>query len=103
MSKIYWRTEPTFVETPADDLWLVVKFQSNSVIAGSPRNSFRTSVRNEFVGGRALNAGWPPLAVLTAIKLRMPINMPGSQTVGDKFHGQKGNSPDRQIRSLSLC
>ena len=25
----------------------------------------------------------------------------GSQTVGDKFHGQKGNSPDRQLRSLN--
>ena len=26
---------------------------------------------------------------------------PGSQTVGDKFHGQKGNSPDRRLRSLN--
>ena len=33
-----------FVEKPADDLWLVVKFQSNLVIAGSPRNSFRASL-----------------------------------------------------------
>ena len=24
----------------------------------------------------------------------------GSQSVGDNFHGQKGNSPDRQLRSL---
>ena len=28
---------------------------------------------------------------------------PGSQTVGDKFHGQKGNSPDRRLRSLNSC
>ena len=27
----------------------------------------------------------------------------GSQTVGDKVHGQKGNSPDRQLRSLNLA
>ena len=27
----------------------------------------------------------------------------GGQTVGDKFHGQKGNSPDRRIRSLNSC
>jgi len=24
----------------------------------------------------------------------------GSQTMGDKLHGRKGNSPDRQLRSL---
>ena len=38
-----------------DDLWVAVKFQSNSEIAGSPRNSFRASVGNEFNGGKALN------------------------------------------------
>ena len=27
----------------------------------------------------------------------------GSQTVGDKFHGQKGNSPDLQLRSQNVC
>ena len=39
----------------ADDLWVAVKFQSNLEIAGSPRNSFRASVGNEFPGGKALN------------------------------------------------
>ena len=28
-----------------DDLWIAVKFQSNSDIAGSPRNSFRASLK----------------------------------------------------------
>ena len=32
------------VENLGDDLWLGVKGQSNSVIAGSPRNAFRCSV-----------------------------------------------------------
>jgi len=32
-------------EKTVDDLWLVVKFQSSLEIAGSPRNSFRTSVK----------------------------------------------------------
>ena len=27
-----------------DDVWIAVKFQSNSDIAGSPRNSFRASL-----------------------------------------------------------
>ena len=38
-----------------DEVWLAVKFQTNLEIAGSPRNSFRASVRNEFNGGKALN------------------------------------------------
>ena len=38
-----------------DDLWIAEKFQSNSEIAGSPRNSFRASVDQEITGGRALN------------------------------------------------
>ena len=36
------RTDP--VEKLADDLWIAEKFQSNSDIAGSPRNSFRASL-----------------------------------------------------------
>ena len=31
------------------------KFQSNSEIAGSPRNSFRASLEEESSGGKALN------------------------------------------------
>ena len=33
------------VENKGDDLWVGVKGQSNPVIAGSPRNAFRCSVR----------------------------------------------------------
>ena len=43
-SKIRRRSEPTFVAMPADELWIVEKFQSSRGIAGSPRNSFRASV-----------------------------------------------------------
>ena len=50
-----WRTEPTFVAMTGDEVWLAVKFQTNLEIAGSPRNSFRTSVGYEFNGGKALN------------------------------------------------
>jgi len=36
------------------------------------------------------------------IKPLMPFHpYLGSETVGDKLHGQKGNSPDHQLRSLS--
>ena len=43
--KISWRTEPTYVEKCGDDLWIGVKCQSNLEIAGSPRNSFRASLK----------------------------------------------------------
>ena len=43
------------VEKGSDELWVAEKFQTNSEIAGSPRNSFRASVGNEFSGGKALN------------------------------------------------
>jgi hypothetical protein len=36
-------------------LWIAVKFQSSPEIAGSPRNSFRASLKVERSGGRALN------------------------------------------------
>ena len=49
MGKTKWRTEPTYPETCADDLWLAVKFQSNSDIAGSPRNRFRPSLEISYV------------------------------------------------------
>ena len=32
------------VEKGSDEVWVAVKFQSNSEIASSPRNSFRASV-----------------------------------------------------------
>ena len=54
-------------------MWVAEKFQSNPDIAGSPRNSFRASVGNEFSGGKALNRlGVERL--LNLIKLRRPDN-----------------------------
>jgi hypothetical protein len=39
----------------SDELWIGVKGQSNSVIAGSPRNISRYSLMKLSNGGRALN------------------------------------------------
>ena len=52
-------------------------------------------------GGRALNVrGGESLP--NTIKLRMPLNADhGSQSARDKFRGQKGNTPDQPLRSLS--
>ena len=54
-------------------MWVAEKFQSNPEIAGSPRNSFRTSVGYEFNGGKALN-GLGAARLLNPIKLQMPDN-----------------------------
>ena len=43
------------VEKGSDELWIAEKFQTNSEIAGSPRNSFRASLRIDSNGGKALN------------------------------------------------
>ena len=43
------------VEKVGDELWIGEKFQSNPEIAGSPRNSFRASLKCMSSGGRALN------------------------------------------------
>jgi hypothetical protein len=54
LSKINWRAELIDVKKSRDELWLAEKFQSNSEIAGSPRNSFRASLEKIACGGRAL-------------------------------------------------
>ena len=99
MSKIKWRTEPVFVEKDSDDLWIAEKFQSNSEIAGSPRNSFRASLEDKISGGRALKELGAKPGYRTLSNSEYHVCKNRSQTVGDKFHGQKGNSPDRQLRS----
>ena len=73
MSKIPWRSEHTSVEKGGDEVWIAEKFQSNSEIAGSPRNSFRASLVEESGGGRALN-GLGAERLPNLIKLRMPDN-----------------------------
>ena len=57
----------------ADEVWVAEKFQSNSDIAGSLRNSFRASVDIKITGGKALN-GLGAEKLLNPIKLRIPDN-----------------------------
>ena len=52
-------------------MWIAEKFQSNPEIAGSPRNSFRTSLVIKIIGGKALN-GLASERIAKPIKLRMP-------------------------------
>ena len=84
-----------------DDLWLGVKGQANPDIAGSPRNYFGSASRLS-AGGRALEGlgGFTALPNLTKTPNTGEIDR-GRQTMGAKVHVRKGNSPDRQLRSLS--
>lgn len=43
----------------SDELWEAVKCQTNSAIAGSPRNRLRASLESEAAGGRALSRCGP--------------------------------------------
>ncbi len=74
MGKTTWRAEPTPVENAADELWIAVKCQSNSDIAGSPRNAFRCSVVDGSVVGRALNGLGAITSLPNPTKLRMAAN-----------------------------
>ena len=73
MGKTTWRAEHTFVEKTGDEVWVAEKFQSNSEIAGSPRNSFRASLAKKITGGKALTELGAE-RLLNSIKLRMPDN-----------------------------
>ena len=92
-------TYPWFVKKAPDELWIAEKFQSNSEIAGSPRNSFRASLggRHAEVELLTVLGTLPCYRTLSNSECRVLISR--SQTTGAKFRGQKEKSPDRQLRS----
>ena len=89
------------VEKGLDELWMGAKDQSNPVIAGSLRNSFRASLDEWRIGGRATDRQRVPTGIPKPAELRIPYAcLVGSQTAGDKLRRRKGNSPDRRLRPL---
>ena len=88
------------VEDGSDELWVAVKCQSNLEIAGSPRNALRCSLGLSCAGGRALDGLGALPGYRTQPNSECRPHGPGSETVGDKLHGRKGNSPDPPLRSL---
>ena len=73
--------------------------QSNPELAGSPRKAFRCRLGAEPCGGRALDGLGREYPYRTQPNYECHAVLTGSESVGDKPHGQKGNSPDRQLRS----
>ena len=100
--KLHGGPNQTSVEKGGDDLWIGEKFQSNPEIAGSPRNSFRASLGHESCGGRALNFLGGVKAYRRISNSECHVDKTGSQTARDKLGGQKGKSPDLQLRSQSV-
>ena len=98
-----WRTEPGSVAKLLDDLWLAEKFQSNSEIAGSPRNSFRASLGKQSRGGRALIGCGARKGYQAQSNSECHVCILGSQTASAKIRCQEGKSPDHQLRSPSVC
>ncbi len=103
MGKTAWRTEPTTVEKVGDDLWLGVKGQSNSVIAGSPRNAFRCSVVCFLPEVEHWMVEGPYQVTDISQTPNAGKGERGSETAGDKLRRREGNSPDRQLRPRSVC
>ena len=82
---------------------LGVKGQSNSVIAGSLRNAFRCSVGDYVRGVELLDACGPVSGTNSNQTPNAGDAYPGSESAGDKLRRRKGNSPDRRLRSRSVC
>ena len=57
----------------------------------------------ESCGGRALVGLGPVTGYQTHINSEYRKMLICSQTAGDKIRGQKGNSPDRRLRSLNTA
>ena len=72
------------------------------MIAGSPRNAFRCSVAWSLVEVELLDGRWA--LWVTDVSQTPNANRVerGSETAGDKLRSREGNSPDHQLRPLSV-
>ncbi len=91
------------VEKLWDEVGVAEKFQSNTEIAGSPRNSFRASLGIEHRGGRALKGCGARKGYQVLSNSECRGCMPGSQTASAKIRRREGKSPDHRLRSPSVC
>jgi hypothetical protein len=84
-----------------DDLWGGVKGQSNSEIAGSPRNVLRYGLQEGILGvEHSVGAGGPKPYQTHGISEDHGCALK-RQTTSAKVRGQEGNSPECMVRSRS--
>ena len=80
-----------------------MKGQSNSVIAGSPRNAFRCSVVCFLPEVEHWIADGPDQVTDVSQTPNAGKSERSSETVGDKLHSREGNSPEHRLRPPSVC
>ena len=80
-----------------------VKGQSNLEIARTPRNAFRCSLESSFAEVELLIRLEGFIAYQTLTNSECCKIMTRSEAMGAKIRGQKGNNPDHQLRSPSIC
>ena len=80
-----------------------MKGQSNSVIAGSPRNAIRCSVTCFLPEVEHWIADGPDQVTDVSQTPNGCKSKHGSETAGDKVRSREGNNPDHQLRSQSVC
>ena len=83
-----------------DELGVAEKFQSNMAIAGSFRNIFRYSLVALMTGGRALKRQGPIPGYQPLPNSEYCAFYVGSDSAIDNYRREKGNTPDRLLRSL---
>jgi len=102
------------VEDDLDELWVGVKCQSNTEIAGSPRNALRGSLGTcPSEVEHWLSAGRSRVTKLSQTPNADAMD-PGSETAGEKLRRQKEKSPARteiqhwcpklrRLRRVGIC
>ena len=67
---------PRTLKSAGMSVWVAEKFNRTTEIAGSPRNSFRASLKCKSLGGRALIGLGVLIGLPNSVKLRMPMTYP---------------------------
>ena len=86
-----------------DELWVEEKFQSNTEIAGSPRNVFRYSLECSVIEVELL-VGCGGFIAYQVLSNSECYNMfLRSEGRGAKVTVREGNNPDHLLRSQNMC
>ena len=92
-----------WVENRSDELWIGVKGQSSSEIAGSPRNVSWYGLGNCSQEVEHCMGEGPVRDTESKQTPNACEKYPGSQWASYNVRPREGNSPDRQLRPRSVC
>jgi hypothetical protein len=92
-----------WVENRSDELWIGVKGQSSSEIAGSPRNVLRYGLGGCQRGVEHCMGEGPSRDTESKQTPNTLLMDPGRQGLSDNVQSREGKNPDRRLRSRSAC